>query len=112
MQAVTQSKLVNVQTSNLPVHIMLGIGVTGMLSMIIWLGFLTQNKDNANEIQKQLGIVAGISGAIVLLFGFAAYIYFSANVNYLTQFILVMTFVNLFLNIFAVSASTLQVTYS
>jgi uncharacterized membrane protein len=94
---------------DLPVWIMLGTGLIGLVSITIWLGFLTQNKDNASEIQKNLAIVAGISGALILVFGIAAYIYFAANTNYLTPFLLVMTFINMFLSLFAVSCSTLQV---
>jgi hypothetical protein len=98
--------------ADLPVWIMLGTGLLGIISITVWLGFLTQNKDNATEIQKNLAIVAGISGALIFVFGIAAYIYFSANTNYLTPFLLIMTFMNLFLSIFAVSSATLQVVKS
>jgi len=97
---------------DLPVWIMLGTGLIGLVSITLWLGFLTQNKDNATEIQKNLVIVAGISGALIFVFGIAAYIYFSANTNYLTPFLLVMSFINLFLSVFAVSSSSLQIVKS
>jgi len=95
--------------TDLPVWIMLGIGLAGIIAITVWLGFLTQNKDNATEIQKNLAIVAGVSGALIFVFAIAAYIYFAANTNYLTPFLLVMTFINLFLSVFAVSTSTLQI---
>jgi hypothetical protein len=95
--------------TDLPVWIMLGLGLIGMVAIIIWLGFLTQNKDNGSEIRKNLGIVTGITGGLIIIFAIAAYIYFSANTNYITPYLLVMTFVNMFLSLLAVSVSTLQV---
>lgn len=92
-----------------PTNALLGIGIVGIVGIIIWMGFLTQNKDKADQIKLQLGIVALITSALVGVFGAAAYMYFSANVNYLTPFLLFMSFLNMFLSVFAVSASTLQV---
>jgi hypothetical protein len=97
---------------DLPVYIMLGFGLAGIVSIIIWLGFLTQNKDNGPEIKKNLGIVAAVTAILVGVFGGAAYLYFNANLNSLPPFLLVMTFINLFLSTLAVSASSLQITYS
>ena len=98
--------------TDLPVWIMLGLGLVGIIAIIIWMAFLTQNKDNGAEIQKNLAIVAGVTGILIGLFAAAAYIYFTANTNYLTPFLLVMTFINLFLSLFATSASTLQLVNS
>ena len=91
------------------IWIMLVLGIGGMIAIIVWLSFLTQNKDNASEIQKNLVIVAAVSGVLTILFGIAAYIYFTANTNYLTPFLLVITFVNMFLSLFAISTSSLQI---
>jgi len=93
-------------------QILLGVGIAGIVGISLTLGFLTQNKDNGAEIQKNLGIVAGVSGILVILFGVVAYIYFTANINYMGPFVLVMTFVNLLLSIFAVSAASLQIVNS
>jgi hypothetical protein len=98
--------------TDLPVWIMLGLGLVGIIAIIIWMAFLTQNKDNGAEIQKNLAIVAGVTGILIGLFAASAYIYFTANTNYLTPFLLVMTFINLFLSLFATSASTLQLVNS
>ena len=99
-------------SADLPVWIMLGTGLAGIVSILIWLGFLTQNKDNAADIQKNLGIVAAVSAILIGLFGGASFLYFNANLNLLPPFLLVMTFINLFLSTFAVSAASLQITYS
>ena len=93
-------------------NVLLGVGVFGILGVGIGLGVVTQNKDNGAEIQKSLGIIAGVTGVLILIFGVIAYMYFSANINYMAPFVLIMTFVNLFMSIFAVSASSLQVVNS
>ncbi len=97
---------------DMPVWVMLITGLLGILALMIWMGFLTQNKDNASDIQKNLGIVASVTAILVGLFGGAAYIYFSANVNYLSPFLLILGFVNMFLGVFATSASTLGIVYA
>jgi len=96
-------------TGDIWVWILFVTGLLGIVAILMWLSFLTQNKDNATEIRKILAIVAGVNGVMVLIFGVAAYVYFSANTMYLTPFLLIMTFINLFLSLFAISSSVLQV---
>lgn len=91
---------------------LLGLGLTGIIAILTWLGFLTQNKDNASEIRKNLGIVGGISAILIGIFGFVAYMYFIQNPGYIPFFTLIMIFVNLFLSVFAVSASSLSIVHS
>jgi hypothetical protein len=93
-------------------RVLLIIGILGIVGLSITMGFLTQNKDNGAEIQKNLGIVAGVTGILVLLFGVVAYMYFKANTGYLPDFVIIMTFVNLLLSVFAVSAASLQIVNS
>jgi len=94
------------------VWVLLGLGLTGMVGIMIWLGFLTQNKDNAAEIQKNLGIVGAVSAILISIFGVVSYIYFTANPGYIPFFVLIMTFVNLFVSVFALSAASLSVVNS
>ncbi len=88
---------------------MLGAGLAGIIGIIAWMGNMTQDKDSGPEIRKNLGIMGGVSFIIILFFGFAAYNYFSINVNYLTPFLFIMSFINIFLSLFAVSAATLKI---
>jgi hypothetical protein len=88
---------------------MLGFGLAGIGGILFWMGTITQNKDNGAEIRKNLSIIGGVSGLLIFVFGIIAYNYFSVNVNYLTPFVFVMSFVNLFLSLFAVTAASLQV---
>lgn len=90
-------------------NILLGIGIVGIASITIWMGFLTNDKDNGKKIITELGIISAIVFIICSLFAVAAYVYFSSYPAYLTNFILVMTFINLALSMFAVSAATINV---
>ena len=92
--------------------IMVVIAFGGLLGLTIALGLATQNKDNASEIQKTLVIIAILSCVLVAVFGVVAYLYLSVNQNYVSPFLFVLSFVNLFLGVFAVSCSTLQVSYA
>jgi len=92
--------------------VMVVIAFGGLLGLTIALGLATQNKDNASEIQKTLVIIAILSCVLVAVFGVVAYLYLSVNQNYVSPFLFVLSFVNLFLGVFAVSCSTLQVSYA
>lgn len=96
---------------DIPMWAILGLGLVGIFGVIIWLSFLTMNKDKGEDIKKELAIVTGISGVLVFIFGAVAYMYFTTNVNYLTPFLIIMTFVNLLLSLVAVSAASLSVAY-
>ena len=96
-------------TGDIATWITLGLGIALIIVSLIFVGMSSPDK-NANEIRKNLGVVAGMSGGGVLAFGIASYIYFSTHVNYLTPFLLIMTFVNLALSVIAVSISSLKVT--
>lgn len=89
---------------------MISLGIAGIIGLMIWLGMLTRNRDEGADIQKNLAIIASVTGVLVFLFGIAAYMYFSANSNYLLNYLMIMSFVNMFFSVFAVSASTLQIT--
>lgn len=58
--------------ADLPVWIMLGICLLLLVGIVVWMGYMTQNKDNAAAIQNNLTIIAGITGILVGLFGATA----------------------------------------
>ena len=92
------------------VMVMLGLGLIGIIGIIVWISFMTQNKDSGAQIKIELGIVGGLIAVIVGIFAIASYMYFTANINYLSSFLLWTTFLNMFLGLFAVSAATIQIT--
>ena len=96
---------------DIPMWAVLGLGLAGVGGVIIWLAFLTMNKDKGEDIKKELAIVTGITGVLVFIFGAFAYMYFTTNVNYLTPFLIIMTFINLLLSLIAISAASLSVAY-
>jgi uncharacterized membrane protein len=98
-------------SSNLPLKILMAFVVVGIVALFMTLGFLSpniDNPDNANEIKKNLGIISVVLAIIVGILGIVTYMYFTANIAYITQFTIVMLFVNLFVSLFALSASTLN----
>ncbi len=96
-------------SDNIAVVILIAISLAGIIAVTFLIGFSTRNLDNGSEIQKQIAIYAGITGAIVILMAVSSYFYFSVNTNYMTPFFLIMVFVNLFISILSVSISTLTI---
>jgi hypothetical protein len=92
-----------------PTNMLLAIGCVGIAGIATWMGFLTNKKDEGNQIKTQLGIVAAIVIILCFFFAVVSYIYFTSYPAYLTNFILVISFINLALSIFAVSAATINV---
>lgn len=98
--------------SDFVVNVLLALGLAGVVGIMFALGFLPQNPDHGSEIKKNLGIISGVTGILIFIFGAVAYMYFTTNVNYLTPFLIIMTFVNLLMSLIAVSAASLSVSYS
>lgn len=89
---------------------LLGLGLIGILALTIVVGTVfVQDKNDGAQINKQLSIIGSVTGILVVMLGAAAYMYFTANINYMPSFLFVMTFLNMFLSVFAVSAASLQV---
>jgi hypothetical protein len=103
------SRVKEIATSSVVQYVLLALGCVGIFAVIIMMGLASQSKDKSDEIKKQLGAIFAITFILCALFALAAYIYFSSYPSYLTNFVLVMTFVNLALSIFAVSVSTINV---
>lgn len=98
-------------SGSLPMKILIAFVVVGIIALFMTLGFLSpniDNPDNANEIKKNLGIISVVLAIIVGILGIVTYMYFTANIAYITQFTIVVLFINLFLSLFALSASTLN----
>lgn len=89
----------------------------GLLSLILlsffgiylYIGLSSGNSTNANEISKHIAVIAGSTGALLILFTVLSFYYFTANVNYATPYLLIMSGVNSFLSLFALSVASMQV---
>jgi hypothetical protein len=90
-------------------NILLGLGAVIIVVLVVLVGLNPINKDNANEIRKTLAIIGGVAGILCLILAIASYMYFTSYPAYLTNFILIMTFLNLGLSIFATSAATVNI---
>jgi hypothetical protein len=92
------------------IYILLFLGMGLIVTSVGILSYLTQNKDNSENINAKIGAVTGVASVAVILFGIVAYIYFTTNKAYMTNFILIMTFLNMLLSIIAVSTAVINVT--
>jgi hypothetical protein len=89
----------------------------GLLSLILlsffgiylYIGLSAGNSANANEISKHIAVISGSTGALLILFTVLSFYYFSANVNYATPYLLIMSGVNSFLSLLALSVASVQV---
>lgn len=91
-------------------NILLAVGCALIIVITGWMSSLTQRKDQGQQIKTELAGVSVITIILCAVFGFAAYVYFSSYPAYLTNFILVISFINLALSVFAVSVATINVT--
>ena len=83
--------------------------MVGLIGLYIYIGVYVGNKDTNNDVNKHLMIIGSLTGVITLFFGIMAFFYFAANQRYVTEFLLVMNFVTLFVSLFALSTASLQV---
>jgi hypothetical protein len=88
---------------------LLGLILLGLLGIYLYIGLSAGKQDNANEVSKHIAIISGTTGGLLVLFTALSFYYFTANVNYATPYLLIMTGVNSFLSLLAVSVATIQV---
>ena len=93
----------------LPVFVLLILGNIGTIVVLVLTGKYTEASVGTN-IQKNIIVLASVTAVLILMFAIAAYIYFISNLNYATPFIIIMTFINLFINGISTTASILHFT--
>lgn len=92
----------------LPYLLMIILGAS-FIGVFIYIGVTSGNQDNAVQVNKQIGIVGGVTTALSVLFGILTYFYFSVNTDYLTPFLLISNSLNLTLSLVAVAISSLRI---
>jgi len=96
-------------SSNTGVWTFLILFMIGLIGLYIYIGVYVGNKDTNNDVRKHLIIIGSLTGVITFFFGIISFFYFAANQRYVTEFLLLMNFVTLFLSLFALSTSSLQI---
>lgn len=103
------SKSYQMDTSQMVSVGLISIILLGFLGIYLYIGMTAGKADTANEVSKHIAIISGTTGALLILFTCLAFYYFTANVNYATPYLLIMSGVNSFLSLLALSVATIQV---
>jgi len=97
--------------TELPVWVLLILGNIGVFIVLSIMKTYTAPSVGQN-IQTNIVIFGAITAVLLLMFGIAAYIYFSSNLNYMPLFVICMICTNLFLNGISTTAAVLHFTKS
>ena len=84
--------------------------IGGLAGVIVAVSYFAGDKDNLQEVQKNLSIIAGTSSVLLLLAGIFLYIYIRVNPQAFVPITLIMNVLSLEVALIAVSASVLQKT--
>lgn len=95
--------------SNFQSWLMIIFGIALIVTYILF--FTTgSNFENSNDVNKHIIIVSIPTAILTLLYGGITYLYFSANVNYVTPFLLISNTITLAISLIALSISSIRVT--
>ena len=84
--------------------------IGGLSGVIVAVSYFAGDKDNLQEVQKNLSIIAGTSSVLLLLAGIFLYIYIRVNPQAFIPITLVMNILSLEVALVAASVSVLQKT--
>ena len=84
--------------------------IGGLAGVIVAVSYFAGDKDNLQEVQKNLSIIAGTSSVLLLLAGIFLFIYIRVNPQAFVPITLLMNVLSLEVALVAVSASVLQKT--
>jgi hypothetical protein len=89
----------------------LATGILGaaLVGLYIYIGSYVGNNNTNNDLSKHLKIVGAVTAALTLIYGLLTYFYFMTNLNAVTPYLLISQTVVLWLSLFALSASSIQV---
>ncbi len=82
----------------------------GLAGVIVAVSYFAGDKDNLQEVQKNLSIIAGTSSVLLLLAGIFLYVYIRVNPQAFVPAMIIMNVLSLEVALVAVSASVLQKT--
>jgi hypothetical protein len=87
--------------------ILMGISLVLLLTGIILMSMRAGDSNSLADIQKSLGVIAGMSSIPIIFLGFTYYMYIKENTSAFMPTQIILTFINLLLVITAVSVSVL-----
>ncbi len=95
-------------------NILMGLGLFillgGLAGVIVALSFFAGNKDNLQEVQKNLSIITGTSSVLLLLAGIFFFIYIRVNPQAFVPAMIILNVLSLEVGLVAVSVAVLQKT--
>jgi hypothetical protein len=84
--------------------------IGGLAGVIVALNYFAGDKDNLQEVQKNLSIITGTSSVMLLLIGIFLYIFIRVNPQSFVPITLIMNILSLEFALVGVSAAVLQKT--
>ncbi len=84
--------------------------IGGLAGVIVALNFFVGDKDNLQEVQRNLSIIAGTSSIMLLLIGLFLYMFIRVNPQAFIPISILMNMLSLEVALIAVSSSVLQKT--
>ena len=82
--------------------------VAGLGGVIYVLSTFAGDKNNLNDVQRNMGIITAVTSVMVLLLGVLSYLFIRINPQVFVTLVLILLFLNLEISLIAVSASVLQ----
>lgn len=82
--------------------------IAGLGGVIYALTRFAGDKNNLNDVQRNMSIITAVTSVIVLLLGIFTYLYIRINPQSFVTLVIIMLFLNLEISLIAVSASVLQ----
>jgi predicted Na+-dependent transporter len=79
-----------------------------LLAVTVISGQMIGDKNNLDEVQKKMGIILGVTVAIVLTLAIFTYLYIRSQPDMFVPIVLFMLFVNMEISLIALGGSVLQ----
>lgn len=79
-----------------------------MVTVMVFLGVSSANSEQKDQFQKQLTTIGILTFFIIAALGGLTFIYIESYPDYFRSYVMLMTHVNLFFSLLAVSIATLQ----
>ncbi len=79
-----------------------------MVVVMVFLGISSSNSENKDDFRKQVRTLILITAAMIFILGGLTVYFIESNPDYFRPYVLLMTHINLFFSLLAVSVAMLQ----